>query len=81
MYDSEQIYFTFFLVLATSGLEKIPIKKRSDVKKGMLRAIDKNFPDSKIHSLDTNQEVQILLRLVRYSNISGFPEVRSIVFT
>ncbi|XP_077974539.1 pre-rRNA-processing protein TSR1 homolog [Styela clava] len=51
-------------VLTTMGLDKVPIKKRSETKKMIHKSISKNFPDSKLHNVDTEQDVLLMLRTV-----------------
>ncbi|XP_069471452.1 pre-rRNA-processing protein TSR1 homolog [Ambystoma mexicanum] len=51
-------------VLAVQGLNSIPLKKRSDVKRIIGKTMDKRFPDAKLFSMDTVQEAALLLRQV-----------------
>lgn len=51
-------------VLAVQGIDSIPLKKRSDVKKTIGKAIEKRFPDAKLFSLDSVQDAALLLRQV-----------------
>ncbi|XP_071810013.1 pre-rRNA-processing protein TSR1 homolog isoform X1 [Asterias amurensis] len=48
--------------LVTQGLDKVPIKKRNDIKKVLQKKIEKRFPDKKLYTLDTEQEGLLLLR-------------------
>ncbi|XP_077336712.1 pre-rRNA-processing protein TSR1 homolog isoform X1 [Lithobates pipiens] len=49
-------------VVAVQGMNDIPIKKKTDVKKQLSKVIEKRFPDAKLFHLDTAQEASILLR-------------------
>ncbi|MEE6469163.1 hypothetical protein FKM82_008521 [Ascaphus truei] len=49
-------------VLAVQGMNDLPLKKRTDLKKQLSKATDKRFPDAKLLHLDTEQEVAMLLR-------------------
>ncbi|PIO12991.1 hypothetical protein AB205_0205240 [Aquarana catesbeiana] len=49
-------------VVAVQGMNDIPIKKKTDVKKQLSKVIEKRFPDAKLFHLDTAQEAAILLR-------------------
>ncbi|KAM9321008.1 pre-rRNA-processing protein TSR1 homolog [Gastrophryne carolinensis] len=48
--------------LAVQGMNEIPIKKRTDVKKQLSKLIEKRFPDAKLFHLDAAAEAGILLR-------------------
>ncbi|XP_075052781.1 pre-rRNA-processing protein TSR1 homolog [Mixophyes fleayi] len=49
-------------VVAVQGINEIPIKKRTDVKKQLSKVIEKRFPDAKLFHLDAAQEAAVLLR-------------------
>uniref|UniRef100_A0A8C5MWA9 Pre-rRNA-processing protein TSR1 homolog n=1 Tax=Leptobrachium leishanense TaxID=445787 RepID=A0A8C5MWA9_9ANUR len=49
-------------VLATQGMNDVPIKKRTDVKKQLSKITEKRFPDAKLFHLDTAQEAAVVLR-------------------
>ncbi|XP_018412653.1 PREDICTED: pre-rRNA-processing protein TSR1 homolog isoform X1 [Nanorana parkeri] len=49
-------------VVAVQGLNEIPIKKKTDVKKQLCKVIEKRFPDAKLFNLDTTQEAALLFR-------------------
>ncbi|XP_053313067.1 pre-rRNA-processing protein TSR1 homolog [Spea bombifrons] len=49
-------------VLAVQGMNELPIKKRTDVKKQLSKITEKRFPDSKLFQVDTEQEAAVLLR-------------------
>ncbi|XP_068126188.1 pre-rRNA-processing protein TSR1 homolog [Hyperolius riggenbachi] len=51
-------------VLAVQGMNEIPVKKKTDVKKQLSRVIEKRFPDAKLFHLDTEQEATILMRQI-----------------
>ncbi|XP_067129041.1 pre-rRNA-processing protein TSR1 homolog isoform X2 [Centruroides vittatus] len=46
------------------GLENVPIKRRTDVKKNVQNILEKRFPDEKLHSVDSHQEALLLLRFL-----------------
>ncbi|KAK3744874.1 hypothetical protein QZH41_003654 [Actinostola sp. cb2023] len=46
------------------GLDNCPAKKKNDIKKGMMKIIEKRFPKEKTHTLDTPQEALVALRLI-----------------
>lgn len=43
-------------------LQKIPIKKRMESKKKIMKIIEKRFPNEKLHSVDSDQDALLLLR-------------------
>ncbi|KAM8976369.1 pre-rRNA-processing protein TSR1 homolog [Pelodytes ibericus] len=49
-------------VLGIQGMNDLPIKKRTDVKKQLSRITEKRFPDAKLFQLDTAQEAAVVLR-------------------
>ncbi|XP_035217996.1 pre-rRNA-processing protein TSR1 homolog, partial [Stegodyphus dumicola] len=46
------------------GLEKLNPKKKAECRKHILKTLEKRFPDEKLHSADTKQEFQLLLRQI-----------------
>eukprot|EP00057_Strongylocentrotus_purpuratus_P021891 XP_011676365.1 PREDICTED: pre-rRNA-processing protein TSR1 homolog [Strongylocentrotus purpuratus] len=50
------------VTFATKGMSDVPIKKRNDVKKTLLKQIERRFPSGKLYTVDTEQESILLLR-------------------
>ncbi|XP_033279151.1 pre-rRNA-processing protein TSR1 homolog isoform X3 [Orcinus orca] len=48
--------------LAVQGVSGLPLKKQTDVRKKLSKAVEKRFPDDKLLLLDTQQEAGMLLR-------------------
>lgn len=46
------------------GLNEIPIKKQSDLKKAFQKQLDSMFPDERLHQLDSKQDALQLLNLI-----------------
>lgn len=46
------------------GMEDVPVKKRSDIKKNLQKVIEFKFPDEKLHVVDKSQDALQFLHLI-----------------
>ncbi|XP_035677790.1 pre-rRNA-processing protein TSR1 homolog [Branchiostoma floridae] len=51
-------------VLVTRGINNLPVKKRNDAKRSVNKAMERRFPDEKVHTLDSQQDAALVLRHV-----------------
>ena len=60
------IYFHFLptTVHVINGLEGIPVKRRAEIKKNVMKSIESRFPDEKLHTLDNNSETMQFLHIL-----------------
>lgn len=60
------IYFHFLptTIHVIHGLEGVPVKRRAEIKKNVMKAIESRFPDEKLHNLDTSAEAIQFLHIL-----------------